>query len=262
MQEIQPTHSTGTAAEKAAALRAPQPLRGHSRYAMLAAALQERIRAGEWAPGEAIPSESSLAQVYGVALGTMRQAMALLVQDGVLQRQHGKGTFVSAGLDGASMMRFFRFGGADRSSPAPQSHILSMKPRAAQAGERQVFGLDMGAQVLHIERLRSIEGEPCLLENIVLPLPLFGRLAETDTSDWPDLLYPFFQSQCGVVVHQAEDHLSFGQLGTAQARRLKLQSGHPCAVVQRRAHDLHGRCVELRTTRGDAFAFEYTAQVR
>ena len=236
-------------------------LRGQSRYAMLASALQERIRVGEWAPGEAIPSESSLAQVYGVALGTMRQAIALLVEDGVLQRKHGKGTFVSGGLGGASMMRFFRFSAGD-SGEAPQSHILSMKPRAVQAVELQAFGLETGAQVLQIERLRSIQGEPCLLESIVLPLPLFGKLAESDTRDWPDLLYPLFQTACGVVVHHAEDRLSFGQLGAAQARKLKLPSGHPCAVVQRRAHDLHGRCVELRTTRGDAFAFEYTAQVR
>ena len=260
MQADQPT--TIALKSQPPATQAAVALRGQSRYAMLATAMHERIRAGEWAPGEAIPSEAQLAQVYGVALGTMRQAIALLVQDGVLQRKHGKGTFVSAGLGGASMMRFFRFGSGDGARPAPQSRILSMKPRAALASEAQAFGLGAGAQVLQIERLRSIDGEPCLLENIVLPLPLFGPLAESDPSEWPDLLYPHFQTTCGVVVNHADDRVSFGQLGAAQARKLKLQPAHPCAVVQRRAYDLHGRCVELRSTRGDAFAFEYTAQVR
>jgi GntR family transcriptional regulator len=71
-----------------------------------------------------------------------------------------------------------------------------------------------------------------------------------------------YQRVCGVVIHHAEDHLSFGQLTQQQAKRLGLERGHPCVRVQRRAFDLANRCVELRTTLGDAFAFEYTAQVR
>jgi GntR family transcriptional regulator len=160
------------------------------------------------------------------------------------------------------MMRFFRFGAGDGPVAVPQSRILAMKVRAALAAECRAFGLGDGAQVLQIERLRSIEGEPCLLENITLPLPLFGKLAETDPAQWPDLLYPYLQTLCGVVIHHAQDELGFGQLGAAQARKLNLSASHPCAVVKRQAYDLHGRCVELRTTRGDAFAFQYTAQVR
>ena len=61
---------------------------GQSRYGTLAAALRQRVIEGEWHPGQMIPSEASLATSYGVALGTLRQALALLVQDGVLRRQH------------------------------------------------------------------------------------------------------------------------------------------------------------------------------
>jgi len=82
---------------------------GQSRFGALAAVVRQRILDGEWQPGQMIPSEAFLAQGYGVAFGTLRQALSLLVQDGVLRRQHGKGTFVSRGLDNASMMRFFRF---------------------------------------------------------------------------------------------------------------------------------------------------------
>jgi GntR family transcriptional regulator len=93
---------------------APPPMAsalGQSRYGGVASALRERILAGEWAPGEAIHAEATLAQSYGVALGTIRQALSLLVEDGLLDRRHGKGTFVSPGLSGASMLRFFRFRG-------------------------------------------------------------------------------------------------------------------------------------------------------
>jgi GntR family transcriptional regulator len=240
----------------------PTAVAGQSRYGWLAAALRARILQGEWAPGDAIPPESALAPSYSVALGTMRQAIALLVDDGLLERRQGKGTFVKAGLGGASMLRFFRFRPVGELQAAPASRILSRKQRAATATDLLAFGLDAGARVLVLERLRSIDGQPCLLETLTLPLPLFEPLAELDTAGWDDLLYPMYQRLCGVVVHRAEDQLSFDVLNATQARRLRLDTGHACVRVRRRAYDIGGRCIELRSTLGDAFAFEYTAQVR
>lgn len=235
---------------------------GQSRYGGLAAAMRERITQGDWPAGEAIPPEAALAKLHGVALGTIRQAIAVLVAEGLLERQQGRGTFVKAGLGGASMLRFFRFRqGGDLQSP-PHSRIISRKVRAATLDEAAALALEAGASVLALERVRSIGDTPCLLEHLVLPLPLFASLADSDTQAWDDLLYPMFQRLCGVVVHRAEDRLGFGQLTQAQARRLQLENGHPCARVQRRAYDLAGHCIELRTTLGDAFSFEYTAQVR
>ena len=245
----------------------PTPTRnetpGQSRYGQLALALRERILQGEWAPGEVIPAESAMAQSYGVALGTMRQALALLVEDGVLQRRHGKGTFVTKGVDGASMMRFFRFRGVDDGQSAvPQSHILSSRIRHASLQELQQFGLRKNAQVLQLERVRSLNTEPCLLETIVLPLPLFGKLVDSDPATWDDLFYPMLQQRCGVVIQKTQDSLSFSQLNATQAKRLKLTAAHPCVLVERQAFDMAGRCVELRTTRGDAFSFKYTTQLQ
>jgi len=95
------------------------PLLGQSRYGTLATALRQRVLDGEWKPGDMIPSEAYLASNYGVALGTLRQALALLVEDGIVRREHGRGTFVSRGLDSASMMRFFRFQ-SDNSNATPR----------------------------------------------------------------------------------------------------------------------------------------------
>lgn len=238
------------------------PPPGLSRYGWLAASLRSRILQGEWAPGDAIPPEAMLAKTCGVALGTMRQALSLLVAEGVLERRHGKGTFVTSGLGGASMMRFFRFRTSGELQATPRSSILDRQVRLASEAEAEDLGLPSGGSVLVLERLRSIDQVPCLLEHIVLPLPLFAALAKSDTTQWDDLLYPMFQRVCGVVVHRAQDQLSFAQLTPAQAHRLHLAPGHPCARVQRTARDMANRCVELRVTLGDAFSFEYTAQIR
>lgn len=237
------------------------PVPGLSRYAELAADLRARILRGQWEPGHALPAEGELARTYGVALGTMRQAIALLVDQGLLERRHGKGTFVKMGLGGASMLRFFRFRHVDSDEP-PVSRILSCRSVPAEKDAIAAFALRPRATVLALERLRSVSGQPCLLESILLPLPMFQPLADSDPAAWGDLLYPEYQQRCGVVVHQAQDQLSFDTLNAAQARRLGLAKGHPCVRVHRRAHDLAGRCVELRVTLGDAFDFEYTATVR
>jgi len=57
------------------------------------------------------------------------------------------------------------------------------------------------------------------------------------------------------------DAISFGTLAATQARVLRLPTGHPCARVQRQAFDVAGRCIEMRTTLGDASAFHYTVSI-
>ena len=241
---------------------APAPAPGLSRYAWLAADLRARILRGEWEPGQALAAETQLARLYGVALGTMRQAIALLAELGLLERRHGKGTFVRAGLGGASMLRFFRFRHVDESSQPPASRILGRKRLRADEATARVLDVKVGAPVLALERLRSVGGQPCLLEFITLPLPLFAALQTSDPAGWGDLLYPEYQRACGVLVHRAQDDLGFDTLSAANARRLGLTKGHPCVRVRRRAFDLAGRCVEMRVTLGDAFDFEYTAHVK
>ena len=97
---------------QATQLTAIAPEIGRSRYAAIAERLRGEITSGRWAAGKPIPAESALMQQFNVALGTMRQAIALLVNEGLLDRRQGRGTFVHAGLAGTSLVRFFRFGKA------------------------------------------------------------------------------------------------------------------------------------------------------
>ena len=232
---------------------------GLSRYAALASALRARIVAGEWPPGSALPAESLLATQHQVALGTMRRALEQLVNMGLVERIHGKGTFVRQGIAGASMLRFFRFdsGGGE----VPQSRILSRQRVHASAAVARQLGVAPGEPVLQLQRLRLLAQRPCLLEDIWLPLDLFAALENSDTQAWGDLLYPQFANQCGVHVHRAVDHIGFALLTGTQAHHLQLPPGHPCVAVERNAHDLTGRCVEWRTTRADAHAFHYTVTI-
>ncbi|CAM3442637.1 GntR family transcriptional regulator [Paracidovorax anthurii] len=241
---------------KVIALGVAQDQPGLARYAALAEMLRHRVVRGEWPPGSALPAEQALAAEHGVALGTLRRALELLVDQGLIERIHGRGTFVRSGIAGASMLRFFRFG--DGRGDEPASRVLSCRRMAAPAAAAQALGLATGASALRVQRLRLIDGEPCLSEQIWLPADLFGALEGEDPGAWDALLYPFYASRCGVHIQRAVDDIGFGMLTAPQARALGLQAGHPCAVVTRRAMDFSGRCVEWRVTRGDAHAFHYT----
>lgn len=242
-----------------ASLAQPADQPGLSRYAVLAAAMRTRIVRGDWPPGCAIPAEQTLAAEHGVALGTMRRALDLLAEQGLVDRVHGRGTFVRAGLSGAPMLRFFRFG--EDAGQVPTSRILARQVLAAPAEVATGLGLAPDEPALQLQRLRSVHGQPRLFEAIWLPLPLFAPLAEGDPADWGHLLYPLFLERCGIHVHRAVDTIGFGQLAAPQAGALQLPVGHPCARVQRQAFDLGGRCIEMRTTLGDAHAFHYTVSI-
>jgi GntR family transcriptional regulator len=231
---------------------------GVSRYAALAAALRVRIVAGEWPPASALPAEDRLAEEHGVALGTLRRALELLVSEGLIERRQGRGTFVRAGLSGSTLLRFFRFGDDGR---PPVSRIVSRQVSAAAAEVAERLGLARGEPVLRLQRVRSIDDAPCLVEDLWLPLPAFDALAQGATDRWGDLLYPVYAARCGVHVHRAVDTIRFDRLGAQHARLLALAAGHPCACVERVAYDVAGRAVEFRRTRGDAHAFRYSVTI-
>jgi GntR family transcriptional regulator len=252
------------------ALSVSVPTQGLARYAALADVLRQRIVRGEWQPGTALPAEQVLAHDHSVALGTIRRALQLLTEQGLIERVHGRGTFVRSGIPGASMLRFFRFGDEwDATAPAsasaagqtPQSRILSKQRVAAPADVARALGLSARAPVLRMERLRLLSNKPRLVEHIWLPLELFAALEPEDAAQWDPLLYPMFAQRCNVHIHRASDDVGFGALPADAAKHLALPVGHPGAVVRRKAFNLAGRCVEWRTTWGDAHAFHYTVHL-
>jgi|LakMenEpi03Aug12_release.lakeMendotaPanAssembly.Ray.scaffolds.fasta_scaffold135774_4 GntR family transcriptional regulator len=236
---------------------------GRSRYGAIADVLRDEIVSGRWASGALIPAETALMSQFGVALGTIRQAIAVLVDDGLLERKQGRGTSVCAGLSGASLLRFFRFGSRNAEGfDVPTSRILKRSVVNASADLAKQLNLKVGAKVIHILRTRSLNDEPRLLERIWIETKRFSAMVEGDTQAWGDLLYPEYAARCGVVVHRATETIQFGVLTATDAACLKLAPKHPCVVVSRVAYDVAGNAVEVRITRGDANAFQYSVELK
>lgn len=229
-------------------------------YQALSAAFREKVEQGIWGIGLPIPSEASLAKEYGVAVGTIRQAIAQLAEDGVLVKRHGKSTEVSSGLNGQSMLRFFRHRLDGKEGPAPSAKVLSLKEVPLDKSIGEATGWTCKS-ILKIQRIRLIDGSPLLHETIHLPLPKFKKLAAYKPADFEDLFYPMYAKTCRVAVIKAKDHISFELMKKVDAKPLGMREGHPAVRVNRVALDLTGKPVEYRSSVGDALAFQYVAEV-
>ena len=229
-------------------------------YQSLAAILRAKVVSGEWRIGKAISSEASLAKEFGVAVGTIRQAIAELAEDGVLIKRHGKSTAVSSGLNGQSMLRFFRYQLEGQKQILPQAKVLDIKQVTPDKDIVKLTGWK-SKSLLKIHRIRLINGQPLLYEIIYLPLPQFKKLIQFKSSDFDDLFYPMYAKVCEIAVIKAKDQVSFELMKKTDAKMLLMKEGHPGVRVTRIAFDLTGKPVEYRSSIGDAMEFRYAAEV-
>ncbi len=232
------------------------------RYQQLRDDLVQRIAAGEWAPGEAIHTEAELSTAYEVSTGTLRKAIDLLVAEGVLTRSQGKGTFVRRPRFDSSLFRFFRFKSANGEPVRPTARILQRAIVVPDDGVRQVLQLGPRGKVIQLSRLRLVDSQPVLAEEIWLPRDGFEALASLPIEDFGDLLYPLYERLCKQVVATARETLRVEQADKAISKTLGIGAGHPVIRVNRVALNFAGKPVECRSTVGAADGFQYEIEIR
>ncbi|WP_448189288.1 GntR family transcriptional regulator [Azospirillum sp. sgz301742] len=237
-------------------------------YARLRDVLTRHIAEGAWPPGEALPAENALAGGYGVSVGTMRKALQQLVDEGLLERRHGSGTFVRRAQFDKSLFRFFRHagdsggdGGGDRGD-IPVSRILRREVVPAAEAPEAALGLPPDAPVIRMQRLRLWGDEPFLAEDIVLPHDRFRAFLDIPVEELGPLLYPVYETQCGQVVARAEELLTVGEADAAVARLLRCRPGTPMVSIERTAFAHDGTALEWRRSRGRADGFSYRVEIR
>ena len=147
-------------------------------YLQLRDLLAAQIRAQKWQPGQAIPSEAELSQTHQMAVGTVRRAIETLIAEGLVERTHGRGTFVRKARFDNSLFRFFRFESAEGQPLAPRSVIVGRKTIEAPRQVAEALHLKPHARVIELLRLRTVDDQPVLAENIYLCAQRFKALAD------------------------------------------------------------------------------------
>jgi len=217
--------------------------------------LVRQIAAGEWGPGESLPSEQALAGRLNVSQGTVRKALDALAADSLIDRRQGKGTYVAEHTNDRALFRFFRMARPGGARVLPTSTGDVLKRRTARAGEVARLALKPGVEVWEVSRVRLMDGEPAVFEKIVVPAALFPGLERHDPL--PNALYALYQREYGVNIVSAEEELRADTARKDDCRRLKLAPGAALLHIDRVAVSLEGTRVEWRASRCDTTHFVY-----
>ena len=207
------------------------------------------ISGGHWSPGDVIPSEIQLAQDLGVSQGTVRKAITELVEQNVLTRRQGRGTFVAYHDSERALFHFFHIVDEKGRKVLPESTTLSCRRKRASRIETSKLELAAGSSVVRIERIRKFNDRPTMLETITLPSEPFGELGNVGTCDLPNMLYELYEKKFGITIHSADEQLRAVAASDHDASLLDLATGTPLLEIERVAMTLDKTPVELRISR-------------
>lgn len=202
------------------------------RYYQLKEILRERIRSGEWKPGDLIPSERELSERYGISRMTARQAITDLVNEGLFYREQGKGTFVSQRKITQQLILLTGFTEDIRArGQRPGTKVLSAEMLPADEATSEKLRINPGTIIFRLQRLRLADGEPLAIELSQISFKGCERLLQEDLEH--NSLYRVLETQYGIPLMEADQELEAGLARNEEAQLLKISIGSPVLFTRR-----------------------------
>ncbi|MBC8077429.1 MAG: GntR family transcriptional regulator [Chloroflexales bacterium] len=217
--------------------------------------LRDEIASGRWRPGEAIASERELMQLAGVSRATVRQALASLMQGGLLERQHGRGTFVAQPKIEQDLHAVYSFweqmaalGRTMRDQVLRRQIIPAPPPIAA------LLSVEPGERLIQIQRLRFVDDVPLTLDSSFIPHAICPELLHDDLSG---SLYRLLSERYALPPLRATDTLEATTADRASAFHLGVAPGAPLLYVERVAYSHNDLPLQVgrNHVRGDRVRF-------
>lgn len=233
------------------ARRSTDNFSGTPLYIALAAELRQRIDDGKIASGQALPSERDLCRIVGASRVTVRKAIELLIEEGLLDRRHGSGTFVTQRIEApGSFLSSFSEDADARGDPTDSIWIMKAQGQASD-DEARMLELPENASVLRLSRVRLSAGEPLAVENAIVPaemLPDSGLLRKS--------LYRALD-RLGNRPVTGTQKIRAALAGPTEAGLLTIAENSPILRIERLTRRADGRPVELTRSayRGDRYDF-------
>ena len=208
-------------------------------YYVVASDLRNKISEGVWPPESRLPNETELCRRYGVSRITIRHAVSILVNEGLVLRTQGSGTFVRSATITAGSRGLSSFS-EEMSVLGVKSggKVLSQTVVHASLETAAALAVTEGAPLLELRRLRTGDGEPIGIQTAYLPLERFPGLGDEDLENVS--LYSMLQVNYGVALLEAIETFRIGKTGAAEARLLGVTPQSPAFLVERRTFDRQG----------------------
>ena len=214
----------------------------YSLYQQLADSLRDKIYEGKYAFGDKLPSERSLAEKFGISHLTVRKALAILEEEGMLLRVQGKGTFVRAQKYSIDMQHIDGFSSMfGQQGITITNKVLYSGVREAGFKYSRIFGIPREEPVFELIRLRQNGEDPVALEYNILPTKRVPHVEEYDYS-----LYPLWDvyRQTGIQLVEENQKLEIVKVYNPQADLLNVEEGADVLMLSSTALDLSGKVIE------------------
>ena len=235
--------------------QSPVPL-----YYQLAEAIEARIAAGEWQPGDRLPAERDLAAQAGISRMTARQALTWLARRGAIEVRHGIGTFVAQPKLTSDPLHLLGFTEQMMATGGTvTSAVLAQEVIAAPAAVAIALRLDPGTDVVRIMRLRSLDDTPMLLETSYFPHARCAGIERHDLSHRS--LYALLDSEYGIRLTHARQTVEAVAANAFESGLFGIEPGAPMLLLEGVASTHEGEAGEhfKAAYRGDRFKFALRA---
>lgn len=228
------------------------------RYYQLKEFIRDRIRSDEWVPGTLIPSERELCERYGISRMTARQAITELVNEGLLYREQGKGTFVDRARPKIpqQLMSLTGFTQDIRGrEQRPGARVLEAGMWEADRATAEALRIKHGQPVFHLRRLRLADSEPLALETARINFIGCERLLDYDLEC--DSLYRVLTDVFDMPPVAADQEIEADLVDASEASLLGLTPGDPILRTRRTTTTRRGQPIEYAVSlyRGDKYRF-------
>ncbi len=202
------------------------------KYFELASRLRAQVEQGQLRPGEQIPSEPRLCETYGLSRGTVRQAIQLLENEGLLVREQGRGTFVARPAQTSHQFSLSSFDDEmRRQNRQPSTRLLTGEVIPCPPAAAARLALAEGTPVFHIRRLRLADREPAAVESRLLAQALCPHLAEEDLEIAS--LHWLFVQKYRIPLVRMEHVVEIQPVTPEEAARLEIEPATPAFQVDR-----------------------------
>lgn len=209
--------------------------------------IKKSIMAGEYKPGDRLPSENELAAMLGVHRLTVRQALNSLVNEKVLYRIRGKGTFVRQNtIERPSHKLSGLFSEIAEKGLNPTSRVMEKAVLPAVQNVAELLNIKEGDQVIKIFRINYADNQPIAISYHYAPYGLCPDLMQEDLEK--QAFHQIFDKKYGMRLGWAEDEVRAGRANKFQAQHLLCPQGTAVLKIERVLHLEDGRPLLLTNT--------------
>jgi GntR family transcriptional regulator len=226
------------------------------RYYQLKEILEKRIQSGEFQSGDQFPTDEQLCQEYNLSRGTVRRAVEMLIDAGLLRREQGRGTFLNSPQLSPV---FFRLANFDEEMKArgwqPSTKLITLREFPASAEIAKHLQIPVGEKTIEIIRLRLADGKPVAFETRYLSYKTCPQLMEEDLEN--QSIHSLLLDKYNIPLIRAIYTIEARVLSQKEAGYLQVEPGSAGFAVERMTYSSNELPVTWYRTiyRGDVYRF-------